>query len=128
MKKQNEDWNKLFNHKFFDNNISKYQLGIDITSKAIKNKMIEIHTTFKFQDKEYTANFIKEGHFGLSKMEETAKRFGFRRKTLKKSLSKLEIDINKLADFCEIDLSLRAQNLSVDDYINLTIGYEKFLK
>ncbi len=54
--------------------------------------------------------------------------FGFRRKTLKKSLSKLEIDINKLADFCEIDLSLRAQNLSVDDYINLTIGYEKFLK
>jgi len=54
--------------------------------------------------------------------------FGFRRKTLKKSLSKLDIDINKLADFCEIDLSLRAQNLSVDDYINLTIGYEKFLK
>ena len=54
--------------------------------------------------------------------------FGFRRKTLKKSLSKLEIDINKLADFCEIDLSLRAQNLTVDDYINLTIGYEKFLK
>ena len=54
--------------------------------------------------------------------------FGFRRKTLKKSLSKLETDINKLADFCEIDLSLRAQNLSVDDYINLTIGYEKFLK
>jgi len=54
--------------------------------------------------------------------------FGFRRKTLKKSLSKLEIDINKLADFCEIDLSLRAQNLSVDDYLNLTIGYEKILK
>lgn len=54
--------------------------------------------------------------------------FGFRRKTLKKSLSKLDIDINKLADLCEIDLSLRAQNLSVDDYINLTIGYEKFLK
>ena len=54
--------------------------------------------------------------------------FGFRRKTLKKSLSKLETDINKLADFCEIDLSLRAQNLTVDDYINLTIGYEKFLK
>ena len=54
--------------------------------------------------------------------------FGFRRKTLKKSLSKLDIDINKLANLCEIDLSLRAQNLSVNDYINLTIGYEKFLK
>ena len=33
-------------------NISKYHLGIDITSKAIKNKMIEVNTTFKFEDKE----------------------------------------------------------------------------
>ena len=31
--------------------ISKYNLGIDITSKAIKNKMIEINTTLKFEDK-----------------------------------------------------------------------------
>ena len=33
-------------------NISKYQLWIDITSKALKNKMIEVCTTFKFEDKE----------------------------------------------------------------------------
>ena len=33
-------------------NISKYHLGIDITSKALKNKMIEVNTTFKFEDKE----------------------------------------------------------------------------
>ena len=32
--------------------IAKYQLGIDITSKALKNKMIEINTKFKFEDKE----------------------------------------------------------------------------
>ena len=31
--------------------ISKYQLGIDITSKALKNKMIEVYTTFNFKDK-----------------------------------------------------------------------------
>ena len=31
--------------------ISKYQLNIDITSKAIKNKLIEISTTLKFEDK-----------------------------------------------------------------------------
>ena len=31
--------------------ISKYQLGIDITSKALKNKMIEVNTTFSFKDK-----------------------------------------------------------------------------
>ena len=32
--------------------ISKYQLGIDINSKALKNKMIQVDTTFKFTDKE----------------------------------------------------------------------------
>ena len=37
---------------FVKENISKYQLNIDITSKAIKNKLIEINTTLKFQDKE----------------------------------------------------------------------------
>src|SRR6056300_1926995 len=31
--------------------ISKYKLNIDITSKALKNKMIEISTTLKFDDK-----------------------------------------------------------------------------
>ena len=37
---------------FVKDNISKYQLDIDITSKALKNKLIEINTTLKFQDKE----------------------------------------------------------------------------
>ena len=37
---------------FVKNQISKYQLGIDITSRALKNKMIEVNTTFKFEDKE----------------------------------------------------------------------------
>ena len=31
--------------------ISKYQLYIDITSKPLKNKMIEVNTTLKFEDK-----------------------------------------------------------------------------
>ena len=37
---------------FVRDRISKYQLNIDINSKALKNKMIEINTTCKFQDKE----------------------------------------------------------------------------
>ena len=37
---------------FVKDHISRYQLGIDITSKALKNKMIEISTRFKFEDKE----------------------------------------------------------------------------
>ena len=32
--------------------ISKYQLNIDITSRALKNKLIEVNTTLKFEDKE----------------------------------------------------------------------------
>jgi len=34
-------------------NISKYQLNIDINSKPLKNKMVEVSTTLKFEDKEY---------------------------------------------------------------------------
>ncbi len=37
---------------FVKENISNYQLNIDITSKAIKDKLIEINTTLKFEDKE----------------------------------------------------------------------------
>ena len=37
---------------FVKDNISKYKLNIDINSKAIKNKMIEVNTVLKFEDKE----------------------------------------------------------------------------
>ena len=36
---------------FVRDQIQKYQLGIDINSKAIKYKMIEVNTKFKFEDK-----------------------------------------------------------------------------
>jgi preprotein translocase subunit SecB len=36
---------------FVKDHISKYQLGIDINSRALKNKLIEISTTLKFEDK-----------------------------------------------------------------------------
>ena len=37
---------------FVKDYISKYQLNIDINSKALKDKMIEINTIMKFEDKE----------------------------------------------------------------------------
>ncbi len=37
---------------FVKENITKYHLNIDITSKALKNKLIEVNTTLKFEDKE----------------------------------------------------------------------------
>ena len=39
---------------FVKDRIAKYQLGIDINSKALKNKMIEVNTKFKFEDREET--------------------------------------------------------------------------
>ena len=37
---------------FVKENISKYQLNIDIASKPLKNKLVEVNTTLKFEDKE----------------------------------------------------------------------------
>ena len=42
--------------------IAKYQLGIDINSTPLKNKMIEINTSFKFEDKEQSK---KKSHFEI---------------------------------------------------------------
>ena len=47
---------------FVRDNISKYQLNIDITSKALKDKIIEINTTLKFDDKE---NSKKKSYFEI---------------------------------------------------------------
>tara|TARA_Y100001936_G_C15815594_1_gene528931 strand:- start:273 stop:695 length:423 start_codon:yes stop_codon:yes gene_type:complete len=43
--------------------ISKYQLNIDIKSKALKNKMVEINTIMKFEDK---LESKKKSHFELT--------------------------------------------------------------
>ena len=48
---------------FVKENISKYQLNIDITSKALKNKLIEVNTTLKFEDKELNQ---KKSHFEMT--------------------------------------------------------------
>ena len=37
---------------FVKDNISKYHLNIDISSKPLKNRLIEINTTLKFEDKD----------------------------------------------------------------------------
>ena len=47
---------------FVRDRIANYQLNIDISSKALKNKMIEITTTFKFEDKE---NNKKKSYFEI---------------------------------------------------------------
>ena len=47
---------------FVKDHIAKYQLAIDINSKALKNKHIEVNTTLKFEDKE---NNEKKSYFEI---------------------------------------------------------------
>ena len=47
---------------FVKDNISKYHLNIDINSKALKNKLIEINTILRFQDKKPND---KKSHFEI---------------------------------------------------------------
>tara|TARA_Y100000816_G_scaffold291855_1_gene284669 strand:+ start:389 stop:811 length:423 start_codon:yes stop_codon:yes gene_type:complete len=47
---------------FVKDNIFKYQLGIDIKSKAVKDKHIEVSTTLKFEDKNKN---LKKSYFEI---------------------------------------------------------------
>ena len=48
---------------FVKENISKYQLGININSEALKTQLIEVNTNLRFEDKE---NSKLKSHFEIS--------------------------------------------------------------
>ncbi len=60
---------------FVKDHISRYQLGIDITSRALKNKMIEVNTKFKFEDKEDSKkkSYFEIIHLTVIKVNEEVK-------------------------------------------------------
>ena len=60
---------------FVKEKISTYQLNIDITSKALKNKMVEVNTNFKFKDKEESKkkSYFEIIYSSIIKMEDTVK-------------------------------------------------------
>ena len=55
--------------------ISKYQLNIDINSKVLKNKMIEINTILKFEDKQDNKkkSYFEINYSTIVKIEEEIK-------------------------------------------------------
>ena len=55
--------------------ISKYQLNIDINSKPLKNKMIEINTILKFEDKQKNKkkSYFEINYSTIIKVEEEIK-------------------------------------------------------
>tara|TARA_B100001057_G_C22545110_1_gene831217 strand:- start:268 stop:690 length:423 start_codon:yes stop_codon:yes gene_type:complete len=48
---------------FVKDKIAKYQMNIDINSKVLKNKMIEVNTILKFEDKDEDT---KKSHFEIN--------------------------------------------------------------
>ena len=60
---------------FVKDYISKYQLNIDITSNAVKNKMIEVNTILKFEDKQENKkkSFFEINYSTIVKIEEDIK-------------------------------------------------------
>ena len=54
MTRLREEVKKRLDTKSVKEKISKYQLNIEITSRALKNNLIEINTILKFEDKEDT--------------------------------------------------------------------------
>ena len=60
---------------FVRDNISKYQLNIDINSKALKDKMIEVNTILKFEDKQENKkkSYFEINYSTIVKIEEDIK-------------------------------------------------------
>ena len=60
---------------FVKDNILKYQLDININSKPIKNKMVEVNTILKFEDKENSKNkaFFEMTYATIIKVDDDVK-------------------------------------------------------
>ena len=60
---------------FVKDNISKYQLDININSKALKNKMVEVNTIMKYQDKKENKNksFFELTYSTIIQVDESVK-------------------------------------------------------
>ena len=60
---------------FVKDYISKYQLNIEITSKPTKNKLIEVNTTLKFEDKQKNEkkSYFEIVYVAVVKLDENVK-------------------------------------------------------
>ena len=80
--------------------ISKYQLNIDINSKVLKNKMIEINTILKFEDKQDNKkkSYFEINYSTIIKIEEDIKE--------KKDLEKIILCDVQIEIYPELEKSL----------------------
>ena len=83
---------------FVKDNISKYHLNITVASKPLKNKLIEVNTTLKFEDKEPNE---KKSHFEMTyisivKIDEEVKKEDLKKILLCDVQSKIYPNLEKI--------------------------------
>ena len=80
--------------------ISKYQLNIDINSKPLKNKLIEINTILKFEDKEDSKkkSYFEINYCTIIKVDDELKE--------KKDLEKIILSDVQVEIYSELEKSL----------------------
>ena len=85
---------------FVRDQIGKYQLDIDINSKPLKNKMVEINTILKFEDKQENKkkSFFEINYSTIVKIEEDIKE--------KKDLEKIILCDVQIEIYPELEKSL----------------------
>jgi preprotein translocase subunit SecB len=85
---------------FVRDHIGKYQLNIDINSKPLKNKMVEINTILKFEDKEENKkkSFFEINYSTIVKIEDDIKE--------KKDLEKIILCDVQIEIYPELEKSL----------------------
>jgi len=85
---------------FVRDSISKYQLNIDINSKALKDKIIEVNTILKFEDKQENTkkSYFEINYATIIKVEEDIKE--------KKDLEKIILCDVQIEIYPEIEKSL----------------------
>ena len=88
---------------FVRDHISKYKLDIDINSKVIKEKIIEINTTMKFEDKE---NSKKKAYFEVvyTTIVKILKDIGEKKELEQIILRDVQVDISKDLEGILLDL------------------------
>ena len=85
---------------FVRDQIGKYQLNIDINSKPLKNKMVEVNTILKFEDKKENKkkSYFEINHSTIVKIEEDIKE--------KKDLEKIILCDVQIEIYPELEKSL----------------------
>ena len=113
---------------FVKDYISKYQLNIDINSKALKNKMIEVNTILKFEDKQENKkkSYFEINYSTIIKIEEAIKE--------KKDLEKMILCDVQTEIYPELEKSLLNllhvsgyQNVKFEKKVNFELLYNQKL-